>query len=127
MSSNSSTKTNMTNFETSPGSDDDNCSEDIDSFEFPKILQNQTAFTDGLKNGRLACWTAKGLETGLNIADSDEDRSKLYPQANEIESFSEARNIVRNCSLIVGMHPDQVRVFVLFLSISQFTGILFEL
>eukprot|EP01012_Entosiphon_sulcatum_P040504 TRINITY_DN5415_c0_g1_i1.p1 TRINITY_DN5415_c0_g1~~TRINITY_DN5415_c0_g1_i1.p1 ORF type:complete len:383 (-),score=35.16 TRINITY_DN5415_c0_g1_i1:5-1153(-) len=75
-------------------------------------LSSPTRFADSLLQAASTVWTAAGLEDTETL---EEDEAMSYAvsedacenEVEEITEYSDAVKIVENCSVVVGMHPDQ--------------------
>ncbi len=105
----------------------------IDGYtHLPLMLANQSLFDEGLEKGRRTLWNKKGLVEGCHEEDGGEGEGEglcgdhsLDHGSDElvsgdgdlclctdgdcdvITSLDEARQVVSNCSIVLGMHPDQ--------------------
>jgi hypothetical protein len=101
---------------------------------FPLALQTEEEFSNQLKMARQVRWTKKGLQheeeeegdgeeeeeqddqsvsQSITTCDADSSRQSNVRLRDmeggiEIQNYLEACDIVKNCSIVVGMHPDQV-------------------
>lgn len=76
----------------------------------PHALRTDTAFVEETRRAINTAWTNKGL---IHEDDSSEEEGEMEtPDAKECGSvildYGVASAVVANCSMVVGMHPDQV-------------------
>lgn len=88
--------------------------EEANDFCYPFFASSSDVFDDSCSRAEHTQWTTKGLQDDEDseTAETMDNTHVLQP----IHDYEEARNIVRNCSVLVGMHPDQVRKLSLSLS-----------
>ena len=91
-----------------------------DDFKYPLALKSNLSFENALELAHTISWTDKGLsvrtESQQQDIIDDLDQKEIIPNKEninfpvgvEIDDFQEARNIIKNCSVVCGMHPDQV-------------------
>lgn len=111
------------------------------TFHYPTVLRSENAFASGIHMGLRTRWTSKGLEdvsenfheelseeliadleSKLKLSNINENSPDIrntdvadtpFPSPREVREYDEARSIVRDCSIVVGMHPDQAAEHIL--------------
>jgi len=103
---------------------------DIDYNCKPLILEDDQLFNEGLLRGYATEWTPKGFKHEDEENDDDINEDIINLDINNIEDrkcakcefagkhrdvidIEEARDIMKNCSCIVGLHPDQAAEHIL--------------
>lgn len=92
------------------------------SATLPVMLETRDMFTESLERGRTAKWTKKGLldeehedidneeisyTTSIDDAATDTTCETAVSDGLELSDYEQCIDVIRDCSVVVGMHPDQ--------------------